>query len=636
MAYVIYTPVEAIARASNDAPESGAKLWFTLWNTNTPAGVFEDESGTTQSNPVLSLADGSWPEIFLDDTVRTRVRKYSPTATIPTDPYDWQVRDVLKVAAAAGMATDLSNSTASTNDMHNFLTDGGADAASIIYQPENVGSPARTVGGRLGDMVTPYDFGAAGNNLVDDSDAIEEFLNAITLRSNKMAIWAGKFRTTRHIPWDASGIEHLPNLHVNAKVFGDFTSEGAMFTLSNFVQGLTLTGKLWLEGTGGGDWSTRTVGHGLILDNVRHFNADVIQGFFFKYWAMKGLETCPTGNLKYGFFRQCGTFNVADNNSGKEISVTAVSDSGVAGSTSQRSVLTVNEVPAGIVALETPCYINGDPYLITAKGASTITVYPWVRRSQALPVACTLFMGGGLYIQGADTSAWKISTLETDVCGVGLADRALYPASVGVHLSQSCGVARTLGQLDSASVGGATKHSYYENNFIDILKVSSVNIGYSFVATTALDLAKARTLAPRNTDNSFDTALSYFNGIAVGKDGFVYTLQNSLRLGSASYSLTPGPDLAVPTVFLKQDAADITLTINPDLARLFNYTTIVVKAVGTGGGAPSGTYDFAASTGFTVNGGANDPFSGMTGPSEWMAYLQNTTTDWQLFHTAGF
>jgi len=117
MAYVIFSPVQAIGRDGADAPESGAKLWFRLYDTTTPVTVYQDPEGVTpHANPVVAASNGSFAAIYWDNSIRTRVLKTGPTAVNPNSP-DWQVDDIGELE---GMALDGSNVDMSEGEAQAF------------------------------------------------------------------------------------------------------------------------------------------------------------------------------------------------------------------------------------------------------------------------------------------------------------------------------------------------------------------------------------------------------------------------------------------------------------------------------------------------------------------------------------
>lgn len=485
-------------------------------------------------------------------------------------------------------------------------------------------------------IVLPAMLGCVCDGVADDTIPLQSFLDYVTHRRTKSAQWVGVFRVTSAIVWDAGAYPYRAEIVADCNIIADFTGEGEVLRFKDHQDGLNITGKLVVWGinplTPATSWASRTVGDGVVIDGCFHFRADFIQTVFFKYHGVKVLESSPLPEIDYVRARYCGTEGTGAQ--GKVISVTAVSDTGSTGSVSQTSVLTVSEVPAGITAGVTTCVINGDIYLIKAKGASTITVFPWVRRAQALPVNCALHMGAGFDIVGADSSVGRIGTLDTLSCAVGLYNRALYHTSVGVHVTQACGVGHLIGVESGGALGGTAGNSYFETNAFDIVKIQPVGPGYDFTATVALNWAKCRSLGPRRTDNTFEAIYALFYGMTIGVGGQVYTLQENYPEGGAGYDVTPGPQQFFPMMRYFQNNNDINLVPNEDLIRLFDLKSIEFRAAGTGiNREPTGTYTFTTEPGYTVNGGASEVYTGMTGPCSWSAKLNGL--DWRVVQDYG-
>lgn len=202
MAYVIFSPVEVIARNGEDAAESGAKLWFRLYDTTTPVTVYQDPDGTVpHPNPVVASATGAWPEIYWDNTVRTRVIKTGPSALNPNTP-DWEVLDIGPVEG--GQDSQVFYDRAAVGEA---IID--PEITSIIIQRYNETSPAvsavykevANTGALTTDQVysdsatrrwqyipgpTGYDaraFGWVGDGLTDDTDAAQRVVSLFGYRT---------------------------------------------------------------------------------------------------------------------------------------------------------------------------------------------------------------------------------------------------------------------------------------------------------------------------------------------------------------------------------------------------------------------------------------------------------------------
>jgi hypothetical protein len=67
--------------------QPGAKIWFTVTETNTAAPVYEDEDMLVlRTNPVRADANGRVPATYMDvDNIDYRVRIYSKNASVGVD-----------------------------------------------------------------------------------------------------------------------------------------------------------------------------------------------------------------------------------------------------------------------------------------------------------------------------------------------------------------------------------------------------------------------------------------------------------------------------------------------------------------------------------------------------------------------
>lgn len=174
MAIVAYVPDQAVAYDSLGVRESGARLFFYLYNTVTPVAIFQDPGGSTPAaNPLLSLSDGTWPQVYWDNDTRTRVVKLSPVGS--PHPATWQVDDIGALFVEY-LLPDLSNVDATAEEGAQFLLDIQANAHDIAYAAPN--GVAQTVEDKLNLIVMVTDYGADPSGVANSQSA---FMTAAAL-----------------------------------------------------------------------------------------------------------------------------------------------------------------------------------------------------------------------------------------------------------------------------------------------------------------------------------------------------------------------------------------------------------------------------------------------------------------------
>lgn len=163
-------------------------------------GVIEDF--TEEGNAVLAGLGYLPPVPYasglnVDSTRFTVIRDgqvYAPAAPVPFTTGTWSAGQWRLVQGVAG--TDLAASYG---------------AAMVGFQQSGTGAVARTIASKLGDIVSVKDFGAAGDNVTDDTAAIQAAIDAVYLTGGCIYFPAGHYRITSKLYLDLRGVTGAPN-----------------------------------------------------------------------------------------------------------------------------------------------------------------------------------------------------------------------------------------------------------------------------------------------------------------------------------------------------------------------------------------------------------------------------------------
>ena len=510
-----------------------------------------------------------------------------------------------------------------------------ATGSSFVgFQQAGTGAVPRTALAKMRETVSAKDFGAVGDGETDDTDALNTFFAHIAANDVGTAECYGKFRVTGKITY-SGGAQSTKHVDFGAFIQSDFASEGEIFGVKNIFT-LKFSGNLKIYGKGSTPYSSRTNGRGLVVSNCSGFEAETVEVFYTKYDAVRATGT--TSQPKFGYIRAwyCGGSGDPGATSVK-LTFTGATNSGLSGTTEQRTVLTVSPGSvSNFVVNTTLLKIGSTLHLVTAfdNTAGHVTVYPWIENGVTSGTA-PIYLGAGYFCEGGDASAGHIGKLDTLVCGIGCYNRSLYPVSIDSHVTQACGVGHVLGSaISSGAVAGATSYSYYEANNFDIVQLTTGYIGYVFLATTALTKSKAIKLAPRLTGGGFNPTFEMFTGVSIGIDGHLHETRES-AIGNSSFTminarLTP---TSTPTYTHLTNEGTINLVADKENQRAFAINDLLLIVRGTGfNGQPTGVLTLAPEAGYSINGGAANAsitLSGFSGPAFIHAWL--TGTNWEVF-----
>lgn len=356
-------------------------------------------------------------------------------------------------------------------------------------------------------------------------------------------------------------------------------------------------------------------------------------GLRFMYFQQHGLQVrgaTTASQYKYVRANVCGAGLYNDSRYRFETTFNNRVDTGTSGSATQRTTITVSELPsADILQDQSQSYIvvNNEPYVITAYdiAASTITVTPWIDLTVTSGTLAYM-IGGGVDLRGGDSSAVQFGYVEGTNCGIMFNDCALYTANIGMLMAQANGCGYNVGsEMGAATIGGTLDSMYIEGNHINLMFTSTGTFEKVIGNTYALDLAKVKVMALRLNTNTY-AARTLGNG-RLTSSGITYTAYGAPNNAASNVTTIDIFDRRnLGYTYRHNNIVFAMPVIDTHKNSLTGLDNTFVKVIGTAASSIPTTVTFRPASGCTVNGSTSDVvFSGFTTPPQFDIYAHIST-----------
>jgi hypothetical protein len=565
----------------------GASLYVYKTGTTTLVNLFSDTRRTVPvTNPYTVAAGASVPPLYTDEAGSIRLKIVSSNGFIEDfDPYD-----------------PLANSL----------------------------------------MVTPSDFGAVGDGVIDDTSALQMFWDYV-IANSPVHDCSGTYAISSRV---TIGPAVAPSI-VPARPLVGTMRIVALSAMNEMLRIRNLAFRTWeggyeLVGLGGTSYASRTCLIGAYFENCARLT--ITGNELFDNFAFAGALHATANNnfMKHSLIRgsDIGSGHSAGSLTG---TWTTPVNSGSLGSTGQRTTINVSSFPSA--ALQS--YLNFGSTQVQLRlnsvsgalfyvygidtVAGTATVYPQIDTVVYGTSGTIQWVIGGAHVtQGSDSNLIEVERLDATNCGRARSDGTLYPSRVHNLQANSCGTDECIGASPSSGSLGALGMAAYTESTNSYEQLAYVGrFGSSSFATFlsgsgGSDLSKYFMYGDPLGASGIaggEAGAPGLGGIAIGYKGrwLHQTKPNLVHGPGSTLNLSGQSRMPNPEVYaLNSHNLQLQVMGNGEYNRLFGFSGGMVGYIGTGtNGAPTGSFVFTPPAGGTINGGAVDAtatFSNFSGP----------------------
>lgn len=515
------------------------------------------------------------------------------------------------------------------------------------------GAVSRTYKDKLAEVVVPKDFGAVGDQVTDDTAAVQAFFNHLAANHVPYATFAGRYRLTDTIKisgFGQAGNQFVTNtVQCNADLLFDMVlseqKPGLKFEYVNFCSFL---GTLIVRGKSR-TWGTTasTLYNGVEFGrNCAGCSFGTFRLQYVHKWGLyRGLPDEGTGadtSVVGVHANRCGSSNIGTEPAGGTYTITNHVASGTG--TAERSTITVDRpLPLGF---DIDGYIIGDPagnsnsYAITQVLSSTqFEVYPRIDADLQASTTIRLAFGGAVFQQDDASGLWRFENVNGLGCGIVWLDRCMYGSNIDSLRVSASVFSGAIGRPPNTPIyGGHIGHIYIESGAFN-----SGLLTHSAAATHVVTEARI------TNNNDFYTpganaGSAYVRGRygaqvlcmdsigSTGSAGFSEkSISGSSNVESSTERVWPTPS-AFPIGVKFGNTKTIALVTPSQVDCRNGLTSVAFFSVKPDGSVPTGTWTIQSyGSTSTVNGGASAQFA-MAGVKLFLCAYDPVANDWKV-HT---